>query len=132
MFISTQPHYIFFLNPEKLEQTRHSISSTYDSSGGLEMPSHTIITVNLAKGKKIAGSPIETPTEIMTIVSGCPMERASAEAFARLILWMEADYGWDRWRAYDILTHVARTSMGYYGLGTMAAKIEKRYLAKPA
>ena len=45
---------------------------------------------------------------------------------------MEADYGWDRWRAYDILTHVARTSMGYYGLGTMAAKIEKRYLAKPA
>ena len=33
---------------------------------------------------------------------------------------MEADYGWDRWRAYDILTHVARTSMGYYGLGTMA------------
>ena len=44
----------------------------------------------------------------MTVVSGCPMERASAEAFARLILWMEADYGWDRWRAYDLLTHVAR------------------------
>jgi acetamidase/formamidase len=95
------------------------------------MPSHTIITVNLVKGKKIAGPRIETPTEIMTIVSGCPMERASAEAFARLILWMEADYGWDRWRAYDILTHVARTSMGYYGLGTMAAKIEKRYLERP-
>ena len=51
--------------------------------------------------------------------------------FARLILWMEADYGWNRWRAYDILTHVARTSMGYYGLGTMAAKIEKRYLQNP-
>ena len=61
-----------------------------------------------------------------------PRERASAEAFARLILWMEADYGWNRWRAYDILTHVARTSMGYYGLGTMAAKIEKRYLEKPS
>ncbi len=57
--------------------------------------------------------------------------RASAEAFARLILWMEADYGWNRWRAYDILTHVARTSMGYYGLGTMATKIEKRYLQSP-
>ena len=101
------------------------------SASGLEMPSHTIITVNLVKGKKIAGPRIETPTEIMTIVSGCPMERAGAEAFARLILWMEADYGWDRWRAYDILTHVARTSMGYYGLGTMAAKIEKRYLQSP-
>ena len=50
---------------------------------------------------------------------------------ARLILWMEADLGWDRWRAYGILTDVARTSMGHYGLGTMAAKIEKRYLEKP-
>ena len=39
---------------------------------------------------------------------------------------MEADYGWDRWRAYDILTHVARTSMGYYGLGTMADRKSTR------
>ena len=37
----------------------------------------------------------------MTVVSGCPMERSIAEASARLILWLEADYGWDRWRAYD-------------------------------
>ena len=42
---------------------------------------------------------------------------------------MEADYGWDRWRAYDLLTHVARISVGYYALGTVAVKIEKRYLS---
>jgi amidase len=98
------------------------------SASGLEMPAETTITVNLVKGKKIAGPRIESPTEIMTVVSGCPMERASAEAFARLILWMEADYGWDRWRAYDLLTHVARISVGYYALGTVAAKVEKEYL----
>ena len=31
-------------------------------------------------------------------------------------------------RAYDLLTHVARISVGYYGIGTVAAKVEKRYL----
>jgi hypothetical protein len=45
---------------------------------------------------------------------------------------MEADYGWNRWRAYDILTHVARLSVGYYAIGTVAAKIEKRYLNHPS
>ena len=47
----------------------------------------------------------------------------------QLILWMETDYGWNRWRAYDLLTHVARLSIGYYAIGTVAAKIAKRYLA---
>jgi acetamidase/formamidase len=61
------------------------------SASGLEMPSETIIRVELVKQKKIAGPRIESPTEIMTIVSGCPAERSMAEAFARLILWMEAE-----------------------------------------
>jgi hypothetical protein len=92
------------------------------------MPAESIITVNLIKHKKLPGVRIETADEIMSVATGCPMERASAEAFARLILWMEADYGWNRWRAYDLLTHVARISVGYYAIGTVAAKIEKRYL----
>ena len=98
------------------------------SATGLEMPAETTLTINLMKGKKLFSPRIESPTEIMTVVSGCPMERSAAEAFARLILWMEEDYGWDRWRAYDLLTHVARLSVGYYGIGTIAAKVEKRYL----
>ena len=64
----------------------------------------------------------------MTVATGCPMERSIAEAYAQLILWMEADYGWDRWKAYDVLTHVGRISVGYYGIGTVGTKIEKRYL----
>jgi amidase len=68
----------------------------------------------------------------MTVVSGPPMERAAAQAFAQLILWLEADYGWNRWRAYDLLTHVAQLSIGYYGIGTVAAKIAKRYATAPS
>jgi len=98
------------------------------SASGLEMPAESVITVHLVKQKKLPGVRIETAGEIMTIATGCPMERASAEAFARLIQWMEADYGWNRWRAYDLLTHVARISVGYYAIGTVATKIEKKYL----
>lgn len=98
------------------------------SASGLEMPAETTVTINLIPGKKIPGPRIESPTEIMAIVSGPPMERSTAEAFARLILWMEAEYGWDRWRAYDILTHVAEISVGYYAFGTVAVKIAKKYL----
>ena len=47
---------------------------------------------------------------------------------SRLIQWLEADHGWDRWKAYDLLTHVGRISVGYYGIGTVATKIERKYL----
>jgi acetamidase/formamidase len=99
------------------------------SASGLEMPSETVITVALRKGKKLPAPRIESPTEIMTIATGCPMERSIAQAYAWLIAWMEQDYGWDRWRAYDLLTHAGQISVGYYAIGTVAAKIEKRYLA---
>jgi len=98
------------------------------SATGLEMAGETTITVNLIKGARLAWPRIESPEEIMVVVSGAPMERSIAAAYAQLILWMEAGYGWDRWRAYDLLTHVGKISVGYYGLGTVAAKIEKRYL----
>lgn len=98
------------------------------SATGLEMPAETTLTIELKRGKKIVCPRIETPTEIMTVISGCPMERSTAEAFARLILWMEEDFGWNRWEAYDLLTHVARLSIGYYAIGTVAAKVERRYL----
>lgn len=98
------------------------------SASGLEMPGESTLRVDLIKGKRIAGPRIESNEEIMTVATGCPMEQAIAEGFAQLILWMEEDHQWNRWRAYDILTHVARISVGYYGIGTVAVKIEKRYL----
>lgn len=98
------------------------------SATGLEMPAETQITVNLLKGKKLNGPRIETPEEIMTVVTGCPMERSIAQAYAELILWMEQDYGWNRWRAYDLLTHVGQVSVGYYAIGTVATKVAKRYV----
>jgi amidase len=98
------------------------------SATGLEMPAETTITVDLLKHRRIPGPRIESAKEIMAVASGCPMERSIAQAYAHLILWMEDEFGWDRWRAYDLLTHVGRISVGYYGIGTVAAKVKKRYL----
>ena len=98
------------------------------SATGLEMAAESTITVELNRGTKLETPRIETPTEIVTVATGCPMERSIAEAYARLILWMEKDFGWDRWKAYDLLTHVGRISVGYYGIGTVGTKIEKKYL----
>jgi amidase len=101
------------------------------SATGLEMPAETTITVDLMKGRRIPGPRIESATEVMAVASGCPMERSVAQAYAHLILWMEDEFAWDRWRAYDLLTHVGQVSVGYYGIGTVAAKIQKRYLKGP-
>lgn len=98
------------------------------TASGLEMPATSTLTFDLVKNKKLAGVRIETPDEIATVVTGCPMERSIAEAYARLILWMEEEHGWPRWKAYDILTHVGQISVGYYAIGTVAAKIAKKYL----
>jgi len=98
------------------------------SASGLEMPSETTITVDLIKDKKLAGPRIESDDELISIASGSPMERAIAEAYARLILWMEDEYDWDRWKAYDLLTHVGKISIGYYQSGSVGAKVAKRYL----
>ncbi|MDP6357486.1 MAG: acetamidase/formamidase family protein [Planctomycetota bacterium] len=98
------------------------------SASGLEMPSETTITVDLIKDKKLAAPRIESDDELISIASGSPMERAIAEAYARLILWLEEDYDWDRWKAYDLLTHVGKISIGYYQSGSVGAKVAKNYL----
>ncbi len=98
------------------------------SASGLEMPSRTVLTVDRCPAAQLPSVRIETAEEIMTVASGCPMERAVAQAYAHLILWMEQAYGWNRWRAYDLLTHVGQISVGYYAIGTVATKVAKRYL----
>jgi acetamidase/formamidase len=92
------------------------------------MPAETLLTVGLVKQTRIPGPRIESPQEIMAVSTGYPMERSIAHAYALLILWMEEQFGWERWRAYDLLTHVGAISVGYYAIGTVAAKVTKAYL----
>src|SRR5262249_32414606 len=65
------------------------------SATGLEMPSATIVKVDLLKTKRLPAPRIQSPSEIITVASGCPMERSTAQAYAWLILWLEEEYGWN-------------------------------------
>ncbi|MFM8286237.1 MAG: acetamidase/formamidase family protein [Planctomycetaceae bacterium] len=98
------------------------------SATGLEMAAITTLSVSVLKTRSPAGLRLETPAFLMTIATQATHERAMAEAFARLILWLEAEQGWPRWEAYDLLTHVARVSIGHYTTGTVGVRIDRRFL----
>jgi acetamidase/formamidase len=99
------------------------------SANGLEMAAHSTVKVELRKRQKPPGPRIETQTHIGCVATGGPMERSIAHAYSLLILWMEAEFGWNRWLAYDLLTHVGEISVGYHGIGTVLAKIKREYLS---
>lgn len=98
------------------------------SATGLEMAAQSTITVDLVRGSKLEGVRVESADFLMAVAAGGSLERAIAQAYARLILWMELEHGWNRWKAYDLLTHVGQVSVGHYASGTAGTKIEKRYL----
>ncbi|MEK6260895.1 MAG: acetamidase/formamidase family protein [Planctomycetota bacterium] len=100
------------------------------SATGLEMAAYSTITIDLVRRPQLTGVRVVHPDFLMCVATHGTLERAIAEAYARLILWMEADFGWNRWDAYDLLTHVGRLSVGYYGSGTIGAKVEKRYVER--
>lgn len=100
------------------------------SATGLEMAAYSTITVDLVRRPRLGGIRVSHPDFMMCVATHGTLERAIAEAYSRLILWMEADFGWNRWDAYDILTHVGQLSIGYYGSGTVGAKVERRYVVR--
>jgi acetamidase/formamidase len=58
------------------------------------------------------------------------MEEAAKIAFMDLIEWMVADFGFDKYDAYLVLTQIARVRLGNMvdPNYTIAARINKRYL----
>jgi acetamidase/formamidase len=96
----------------------------------LEIDARGTFTFDLIKGKPILWPRIESPTEIMTVGSARPMEDAARIAYAELIEWMVADYGFDRLDAYQLLSQAGGLYVGNmvdtnYSL---VAKCPKRYL----
>jgi amidase len=94
----------------------------------LEMPATVTITVDLLKGKSTPRPRIRSPQEIMAVATGTPMERSVARAYADLILWMEDEYGIPRWEGFNLCTQVGSISVGYFAIGTVAAKIGMEYV----
>lgn len=98
----------------------------------LEMPATITIKVDLLKHKTIERPRIRSAHEIMAVATGTPMERSVAQAYADLILWMEEEYGVGRWDGYSLCTQVGAISVGYFNIGTVAAKIRLEYVEAAA
>lgn len=96
----------------------------------LEIDARGTFTFEVIKGKAIEWPRIESPDAIMTVGSARPMEDAARIAYAELIEWMVADYGFDRLDAYQLLSQAGGLYVGNmvdtnYSL---VAKCPKRYL----
>ena len=95
-----------------------------------EVTARVRLRLTVERGRTIAWPRIESDSELMTVGSARPMEDAARIAWKELIGWLEADYGIDRWEAYQLLTHAGRMRIGNMvdPLYSVVARIDKRYL----
>ncbi|HEX2940457.1 MAG TPA: acetamidase/formamidase family protein [Rhodopila sp.] len=97
----------------------------------VEYPSTTTIRVDVIKGWAIEWPRLEKEDFIMAIGSARPLEDATRIAYRELVLWMEAEYGFDRWDAYMMLSQCGRVRLGNFvdPKYTVGAGISKSWLA---
>lgn len=100
---------------------------------GVEIASKTTIHVDLIKDWQMRWPRLENEELIMVIGNARPLEDATRIAFRELVLWMEAEYGFERWDAYMLLGQCGIVRLGNlvdpkYSVG---AAIRKIYLGKP-
>ena len=96
----------------------------------VEYPSTTTIHVDLIKGWTLEWPRLENEKIVMTIGSARPLEDAARIAYKELVLWMEAEFGYDRWDAYMMLSQCGKVRLGNFvdPKYTVGAGIEKKYL----
>lgn len=96
----------------------------------VEFASRTTIHVDLIKNWQIAWPRLETEELLMTIGSARPLEDATRIAYKELVLWMAAEYGFDKWDAYMILSQVGKVRLGNFvdPKYSVGAAIQKHYL----
>ena len=78
----------------------------------VEYPTTTTITVDLIKGWNIQWPRFEADDFIMSIGSVPSLEDATRIADRELVLWMVADYGYDKWDAYMLLSQCGKVRLG--------------------
>jgi hypothetical protein len=99
----------------------------------VEFQSTTTIQVDLIKHWAIEWPRLETEEMIMAIGSARPLEDATRIAYKELVLWMAAEFGYDKWDAYMMLSQCGKVRLGNFvdPKYTVGAGIIKRYLTMP-
>lgn len=97
---------------------------------GLETTMAVTFQFDLIKGRKIAWPRFEDSEHIMVAGSARPLVDAFRIAHVELIEWLVAEYGFDKWEAYQIVSQagVTRVANVVDPLYTVMAKFPKRVL----
>ena len=97
----------------------------------VEYPTTTTIHVELIKKWQIEWPRLEKEDFIMAIGSTRPLEDATRIAYRELVRWMAADYGFNQWDAYMMLSQCGKVRLGNFvdPKYTVGAAISKSYLA---
>jgi amidase len=97
----------------------------------MEITSKVIVVFEVIKDKAIEWPRIESDEAIMVVGSARPMEDAARIANTELVLWLEQEYGYDRWDAYQLLTQAGGLYVGNMVDTTysLVASVDKKYLS---
>jgi amidase len=99
----------------------------------MEITSNVTVVFDVIKDKAIEWPRIESDEAIMVVGSARPMEDAARIANTELILWLEYEYGYDRWDAYQLLTQAGGLYVGNMVDTTysLVASVAKEHLGRP-
>ncbi len=99
----------------------------------MEITSKVTVVFDVIKDKPIEWPRIESDEAIMVVGSARPMEDAARIANTELILWLEHEYGYDRWDAYQLLTQAGGLYVGNMVDTTysLVASVDKKHLGRP-
>ena len=99
----------------------------------LEITSKVTVVFDVIKDKAIEWPRIESDEAIMVVGSARPMEDAARIANTELVLWLEQEYGYDRWDAYQLLTQAGGLYVGNMVDTTysLVASVAKEHLGRP-
>jgi amidase len=110
----------------------HGTQGDGELSGvAVEIPATVVLQIDLIKNWRITWPRLETAEKVMTIGSARPMEDAARIAYRELVLWLVAEYGFDKLEAYMLLSQAGRVRLGNMvdPKYTLGASILKRYLS---
>ncbi len=100
------------------------------NGSGLETSMDVILEIDLIRGRTIDWPRIENDEYIMVAGSSRPLIDAFRLAHVELAEWLEEDYGFGRWDAYQLLGQLAESTVANIvdPNYTVVAKFPKRYL----
>jgi acetamidase/formamidase len=109
----------------------HALQGDGELAGtGLETTMDVTLQFDLIKGRTIDWPRIENDEYLMVAGSSRPLIDAYRLAHVEMIEWLEEEYGFERWEAYQVFSQVAvsRVANIVDPQYTVVAKFPKRYL----